>query len=140
MMAVKLYGSPFPEETLMRMRQILEQMMQLDCSAYREVFELDNRFHEQIMDLVPFQRLKKAWEDLSYGNIVIGYNLFVNRNDVTGIQYRIHEKLLKVCQGGNLEEIVAAILDHYLFGLKKLIGKMKEQDGQETTADTQESA
>ena len=63
MMAVKLYGSPFPEETLMRMRQILEQMMQLDCSAYREVFELDNRFHEQIMDLVPFQRLKKAWED-----------------------------------------------------------------------------
>ena len=71
MMAVKLYGSPFPEETLMRMRQILEQMMQLDCSAYREVFELDNRFHEQIMDLVPFQRLKKAWEDLSYGNIVI---------------------------------------------------------------------
>lgn len=140
MMAVKLYGSPFPEETLMRMRQILEQMMQLDCSAYREVFELDNRFHEQIMDLVPFQRLKKAWEDLSYGNIVIGYNLFVNRNDVTGIQYRIHEKLLKVCQGGNLEEIVSAILDHYLFGLKKLIGKMKKQDGQETTADTQESA
>ena len=140
MMAVKLYGKAFPAETLERMQQILNQMTQLDCEAYREVFELDNRFHEQIMNLVPFKRLKKAWEDLSYGNIVIGYNMFVNRKDVTEIQYRIHEKLLKVCQSGNLDEIIQAILDHYLYGLEKLIRKMKEEAGQEAAPDTQESA
>lgn len=140
MMAVKLYGKAFPAETLGRMQRILNQMTQLDCEAYREVFELDNRFHEQIMDLVPFKRLKKAWEDLSYGNIVIGYNMFVNRKDVTEIQYRIHEKLLKVCQSCNLDEIIQAILDHYLYGLEKLIRKMKEEAGQETAPDAQESA
>lgn len=68
------------------------------------------------------------------------YKLFVNQNDVTERQYQIHEKLLKVCQNGNPEEIVSAILDHYLFGLEKLIGKMKEQTSQETAADTLESA
>ncbi len=140
MMAVKLYGKAFPAETLERMQRILNQMTQLDCEAYREVFELDNRFHEQIMDLVPFKRLKKAWEDLSYGNIVIGYNMFVNRKDVTEIQYRIHEKLLKVCQSCNLDEIIQAILDHYLYGLEKLIRKMKEEAGQEAAPDAQESA
>ena len=127
MMAVKLYGKAFPKETLEQMQHILDQMTQLDCKASREVFELDNRFHAQIMDLVPFKRLKKAWEDLNYGNIVIGYNMFVDRQDVTEIQHRIHEKLLSVCKNGSLEEIVEAIQYHYLYGLEKLIRKMKQE-------------
>lgn len=131
-MAVKLYGKEFPAQTLKQMQKITDQMKALQDDAYREVFELDNRFHEQIMDLVPFKRLKKAWEDLSYGNIVIGYNMNVNRDDVVQIQYQIHEKLLKVCQGGNLEEIMQAILNHYLLGLEKLIRKMKEEAEQES--------
>lgn len=139
-MAVKLYGKAFPASTLEQMQKIVNQMKELQEDAYREVFELDNRFHEQIMDLVPFKRLKKAWEDLSYGNIVIGYNMNVNRDDVIQIQYQIHENLLKVCRGENLEEIMQAILNHYLFGLEKLIRKMKEEAGQETVPDTQESA
>ena len=71
---------------------------------------------------------------------MIGYNMFVNRKDVTEIQYRIHEKLLKVCQSCNLDEIIQAILDHYLYGLEKLIRKMKEEAGQEAAPDAQESA
>lgn len=140
MMAVKLYGKEFPAETLERMQKITDQMQALQDDAYREVFELDNRFHEQIMDLVPFKRLKKAWDDLSYGNIVIGYNMNVNRDDVIQNQHQIHEKLLRVCRKGNLEEIMQAILNHYLFGLEKLIRKMKEEAGQEMIPDTQESA
>lgn len=139
-MAVKLYGKEFPAQTLEQMQKITDQMKTLQDDAYREVFELDNQFHEQIMDLVPFKRLKKAWDDLSYGNIIIGYNMNVKRDDVVQIQYQIHEKLLNVCQGGNLEEIVQAILNHYLFGLEKLIRKMKEEAAQETVPDTQESA
>lgn len=119
--------------TMGRAVRLLDQMAQLDCRAYREVFELDNCFHEQIMDLVPFQRLKKAWEDLNYGNIVIGYNMFVDRQDVTEIQYQIHEKLLSVCSNGSLEEIVQAIQYHYLYGLEKLIRKMKEETGAQSS-------
>lgn len=150
MMAVKLYAKPFPEETLGRMQQILDQMQNLKGDAYREVFELDNCFHEQILDLVPFKRLKKAWEDLSYGNIVIGYNMNVNRKDVIEIQHRIHEKLLNVCREGSMEQITQAILDHYLLGLEKLIHKMQDENaegagqnkaaGQSAKAVAQESA
>lgn len=140
MMAVKLYGKEFPAETLERMQKITDQMKALQNDAYREVFELDNRFHEQIMELVPFERLKKAWDDLSYGNIVIGYNMNVNRDDVLQIQHQIHEKLLKVCREGAPETVSQAILEHYLFGLEKLIRKMKEEAGQEMIPDTQESA
>lgn len=72
MMAVRLYNAPFPRETIEKMEQVLEQMKQLHKEEYRKVFELDNEFHEAILDLVSFMRLKKAWEDLNYGNIVMG--------------------------------------------------------------------
>lgn len=128
MMAVRLYGKKFPKETLGRMEQLVIQMQGLRDDAYREVFELDNRFHEQIIDLVPMKRLKKAWSDLSYGNIVIGYNMNVNRSDVIEKQHRIHEKLLCACREGAPEIVAQAISDHYLSGLEKLIQKEKKGD------------
>ena len=94
MMAVRLYNAPFPQETIEKMEQVLEQMKQLHKEEYRKVFELDNEFHEAIMDLVSFMRLKKAWEDLNYGNIVMGYNMAVDSDQVIKRQYLIHEKLL----------------------------------------------
>ena len=72
MMAVRLYNAPFPQETIEKMEQVLEQMKQLHKEEYRKVFELDNEFHEAILDLVSFKRLKKAWEDLNYGNTGTG--------------------------------------------------------------------
>ncbi len=60
MMAVRLYNAPFPQETIEKMEQVLEQMKQLHKEEYRKVFELDNEFHEAILDLVSFKRLKKS--------------------------------------------------------------------------------
>ncbi len=128
MMAVRLYKKKFPKETLDQMEEIVTQMKALRDDAYREVFELDNRFHEQIMDLVPMKRLKKAWNDLSYGNIVIGYNMNVDRSDVIEKQHRIHEKLLSACKEGTTETIAQAIFDHYLLGLEQWIQKEKSGD------------
>ncbi len=128
MMAVRLYKKKFPKETLDQMEEIVTQMKALRDDAYREVFELDNRFHEQIMDLVPMKRLKKAWNDLSYGNIVIGYNMNVDRSDVIEKQHRIHEKLLSACKEGTTETIAQAIFDHYLLGLEQWIQKDKSGD------------
>ena len=100
MMAVRLYNAPFPQETIEKMEQVLEQMKQLHKEEYRKVFELDNEFHEAILDLVSFKRLKKAWEDLNYGNIVMGYNMAVDSDQVIKRQYLIHEKLLSACRTG----------------------------------------
>ena len=97
MMAVRLYNAPFPQETIEKMEQVLEQMKQLHKEEYRKVFELDNEFHEAILDLVSFKRLKKAWEDLNYGNIVTGYNMEIDSEQVIKRQYLIHEKLLNAC-------------------------------------------
>ena len=100
MMAVRLYNAPFPQETIEKMEQVLEQMKQLHKEEYRKVFELDNEFHEAILDLVSFKRLKKAWEDLNYGNIVTGYNMEIDSEQVIKRQYLIHEKLLNACKTG----------------------------------------
>ena len=114
MMAVRLYNAPFPRETIEKMEQVLEQMKQLHKEEYRKVFELDNKFHEAILDLVSFMRLKKAWEDLNYGNIVTGYNM-------------IHEKLLDACKNGSPAQVEQAIADHYLVGVEKLIQKVNKK-------------
>ena len=127
MMAVRLYNAPFPQETIEKMEQVLEQMKQLHKEEYRKVFELDNKFHEAILDLVSFMRLKKAWEDLNYGNIVMGYNMAVDSDQVIKRQYLIHEKLLSACRTGTPAQVEQAIADHYLVGVEKLIQKVDKK-------------
>ena len=127
MMAVRLYNAPFPQETIEKMEQVLEQMKQLHKEEYRKVFELDNEFHEAILDLVSFMRLKKAWEDLNYGNIVMGYNMAVDSDQVIKRQYLIHEKLLSACKTGTTARVEQAIADHYLGGVEKLIQKVDKK-------------
>ena len=127
MMAVRLHNGPFPQENLEKMEHILSQMKMLHKDEYRKVFELDNEFHEAILDLVSFKRLKKAWEDLSYGNIVTGYNMDVDREQVIKRQYIIHEKLLDACKNGSPAQVEQAIADHYLGGVEKLIQKVDKK-------------
>lgn len=127
MMAVRLHNGPVPKETLEKMEHILEQMKQLHKEEYRRVFELDNEFHEAILDLVSFKRLKKAWEDLNYGNIVTGYNMEVDSEQVIKRQYLIHEKLLSACKTGTPSQVEQAIADHYLGGVEKLIQKVNKK-------------
>ena len=127
MMAVRLYNAPFPQETIEKMEQVLEQMKQLHKEEYRKVFELDNEFHEAILDLVSFKRLKKAWEDLNYGNIVTGYNMEIDSEQVIKRQYLIHEKLLNACKTGTPAQVEQAIADHYLVGVEKLIQKVNKK-------------
>ena len=127
MMAVRLYNAPFPQETIEKMEQVLEQMKQLHKEEYRKVFELDNEFHEAILDLVSFKRLKKAWEDLNYGNIVTGYNMEIDSEQVIKRQYLIHEKLLNACKTGTPAQVEQAIADHYLWCVEKLIQKVNKK-------------
>ena len=127
MMAVRLYNAPFPQETIEKMEQVLEQMKQLHKEEYRKVFELDNEFHEAILDLVSFKRLKKAWEDLNYGNIVTGYNMEIDSEQVIKRQYLIHEKLLNACKTGTPAQVEQAIADQYLGGVEKLIQKVNKK-------------
>ena len=109
------------------MEHILSQMKMLHKDEYRKVFELDNEFHEAILDLASFKRLKKAWEDLSYGNIVTGYNMDVDREQVIKRQYIIHEKLLDACKNGSPAQVEQAIAEHYLGGVEKLIQKVQKK-------------
>lgn len=127
MMAVRLHNGPFPQENLEKMEHILSQMKMLHKDEYRKVFELDNEFHEAILDLASFKRLKKAWEDLSYGNIVTGYNMDVDREQVIKRQYIIHEKLLDACKNGSPAQVEQAIAEHYLGGVEKLIQKVQKK-------------
>ena len=103
------------------------QQFHLDNHRPERLLELDNEFHEAILDLVSFMRLKKAWEDLNYGNIVIGYNMAVDSDQVIKRQYLIHEKLLSACKTGTTAQVEQAIADHYLVGVEKLIQKVDKK-------------
>ncbi len=120
-MAVKLYGNRFPEEVICRMENILEEMRQLTQEDCQKIFELDNKMHHEIMQLVSFPRLKKAWETLEYGNIIISNNTKIDLKTMVHSQYMIHKKLVDACKTGHLPTICNAILEHYMTSVKKMV-------------------
>lgn len=120
-MAVKLYGKNFPGKTIYRMEDILEEMRQLTKKDGNKIFELDNKMHNEIMQLVSYPRLRKAWEILEYGNSIISNNTTINLASMVSSQYTIHKKLVDACKTGNIEFICDAILEHYMTSVKKMI-------------------
>lgn len=120
-MAVKLYGNSFPGKTIYRMEDILEKMRHLTERDCQKIFELDNKMHSEIMQLVSYPRLRRAWETLEYGNIIISNNTSIDLKTMVNTQYHIHKKLVDACKTGDTKIICNAILEHYMTSVKKMI-------------------
>lgn len=121
MMAVKLYGGSLPGKTIYRMEDILEEMRQLTEKDCQKIFELDNKIHSEIIQLVSYPRLQRAWETLEYGNIIISNNASIDLKTMVNMQYHIHKKLVDACKTGDIKIICDAILEHYMTSVKKMI-------------------
>lgn len=120
-MAVKLYGNRFPEDVIHRMENILEEMKKLSEEDGQRIFELDNQIHSEIIHLVSYPRLKKAWETLEYGNMIISNNSKIDLKTMVNSQYLIHKKLVNACKTRHLPTICDAILEHYMTSVKKMV-------------------
>ena len=106
-------------------RRQLDQELIVQFPIAREY--LDGMMLPAKEDLLGKTSLKKAWEDLNYGNIVMGYNMAVDSDQVIKRQYLIHEKLLSACKTGTTAQVEQAIADHYLGGVEKLIQKVDKK-------------
>lgn len=130
MLAVRLCDGKIPMKVLDRMEQIMEEMKGLNQEHYGEVFTLDCEFHGELIRMVELPRLLKAWEELNYGNVIVGYSEKVNRENITELQHEIHKLILDACRRGDKAEICQAIQDHYMKGIRRLMAKSGITDRQ----------
>ena len=103
--SVRLLNGKVPEETIQKMEEILESMRKIPAEEFESVFEYDNRFHEQLVLMSKLPRLAKVWKELYYGNLLAGYELVREKEQILARQYDNHIAILNACKEGDPEKI-----------------------------------
>ncbi|MCI9228158.1 MAG: GntR family transcriptional regulator [Dorea sp.] len=126
MIAVRLYEAQFTDEEIARMEEALELMKNLTIENYSKLVSYGCMFHGVIIEKAGLARLKKAWQDQEYGEIISCNAGFVDKQTVLERQYPIHRELVDICKTRDVEAICNAISDHYMLTIKRL--KSEEQE------------
>ena len=126
MIAVRLYEAQFTDEEIARMEEALELMKNLTIENYSKLVSYGCMFHGVIIEKAGLARLKKAWQDQEYGEILSCNAGFVDKQTVLERQYPIHRELVDICKTRDVEAICNAISDHYMLTIKRL--KNEEQE------------
>ena len=126
MIAVRLYEAQFTDEEIARMEEALELMKNLTIENYIKLVSYGCMFHWVIIEKAGLARLKKAWQDQEYGEIISCNAGFVDKQTVLERQYPIHRELVDICKTRDVEAICNAISDHYMLTIKRL--KSEEQE------------
>lgn len=95
MTALRYFDCEFPEEDLRTLRGILEEMRNVRPGDLSQIVENDNRFHAVIVQRAGLPRLLKFWDDLNYGNLLVGANSGSNHETLAQRQNGIHTKLVR---------------------------------------------
>lgn len=126
MIAVRLYEAQFTDDEIARMEEALELMKNLTIENYSKLVSYGCMFHGVIIEKAGLARLKKAWQDQEYGEIISCNAGFVDKQTVLERQYPIHRELVDICKTRDVEAICNAISDHYMLTIKRL--KSEEQE------------
>lgn len=126
MIAVRLYEAQFTDEEIARMEEALELMKNLTIENYSKIVSYGCMLHEVIIEKAGLARLKKAWQDQEYGEILSCNAGFVDKQTVLERHYPIHRELVDICKTRDVEAICNAISDHYMLTIKRL--KNEEQE------------
>ena len=114
MIAVRLYEAQFTDEEIARMEEALELMKNLTIENYSKLVSYGCMFHGVIIEKAGLARLKKAWQDQEYGEIISCNAGFVDKQTVLERQYPIHRELVDICKTRDVEAMCNAISDHYM--------------------------
>ena len=107
MTALRYFDCKFPEEDLRTLRGILEEMRNVRPGDLSQIVENDNRFHAVIVQRAGLPRLLKFWDDLNYGNLLVGVN-------------SIHTKLYEALASGDTEAACRAVYAHYMEPMERM--------------------
>lgn len=111
--SIRLLNGKIPEETIKKMELILEGMKNITVEEFDRVFDYDNQFHEQLVLMSKLPRLEKAWKELYYSNLMAGYDLVTDKQDIMRRQYENHKSILEACKEGDCEKICRKVKKHY---------------------------
>ena len=111
--SIRVLNGKVPEETIKKMKIILEEMKNIPADEFDRVFDYDNQFHEQLVLMSRLPRLEKAWKELYYSNLLAGYNLMTDKEEILKRQYENHRLILEACKEGNCEKICQEVKKHY---------------------------
>ena len=126
--SVRLLNGKVPEETIQKMEEILESMRKIPAEEFESVFEYDNRFHEQLVLMSKLPRLAKAWKELYYGNLLAGYDLVREKEQILARQYDNHIAILNACKEGDPEKICREVKKHYWKTIFRMMQEQKIED------------
>ena len=113
MTALRYFDCKFPEEDLRTLRGILEDMRSVRPGDLSQIVENDNRFHAVIVQRAGLPRLLKFWDDLNYGNLLVGASSGSNHEVLAQRQNGIHTKLYETLASGDTEAACRAVYAHY---------------------------
>ena len=85
-----------------------------------QIVETDDRFHAVIVQRAGLPRLLKFWDDLNYGNLLVGANSGSNHETLAQRQNGIHTKLYEALASGDTEVACRAVYAHYMKPLEAL--------------------
>lgn len=85
-----------------------------------QIVENDNRFHAVIVQRAGLPRLLKFWDDLNYGNLLVGANSGSNHETLAQRQNGIHTKLYEALASGDTEVACRAVYAHYMEPMERM--------------------
>lgn len=85
-------------------------------------------FHEQLVLMSKLPRLAKAWKELYYGNLLAGYDLVREKEQILARQYDNHIAILNACKEGDPEKICREVKKHYWKTIFRMMQEQKIED------------
>ena len=126
--SIRLLNGEIPKDTIQKMESILEHMKHIPIEKFDEVFEYDNRFHEQLVLMSKLPRLEKAWKELYFSNLLAGYELLKDKGEILGRQYDNHLAILAACKEEDCEKICQEVKKHYWRTIYRILQEQENED------------